>query len=93
MTSRTLLPLDIIASAETAFYTLVFLPRRYLLQRQAVHPPVFRRDDRRVLFHKCLSTVPDLRRFLLLWSNDKPSEVKRENVKEWLCWALLNKDY
>ena len=74
--SRALLPLDIIASAEATFYICVFLPRRYFLQREAVHPPILCPNDRRVLFHKCLSTVPDLRQFLLLWSNDKSSEVK-----------------
>lgn len=92
-TSRLLLPFDIVAASEAAFYTFVFLPRKYYLQRPAVHPPVLCRDERRAFFHKCLSTVPDLRRFLLLWSNNKPSEIKRENVKEWLCWALLNKRY
>lgn len=88
---RVVLPLEIIAVAEAAFYLFVYLPRRYVLQQPATHPPVPSREERREFFHKCLSTVPDIRRFLLLWSRDPPSEIKRENVKEWLCWALLNK--
>ena len=45
-----LLPLTIVAASEAAFYTFVFLPRKYYLQRPAVHPPVLCRDERRAFF-------------------------------------------
>lgn len=81
--------------AETAFYTLVYLPRKYTLQHAATHPTLLSRTDRRHLFELCHNTVPDPEQYLSKWFKKAPkSEIKRDNVKEFFCWAFLNKgDY
>ena len=83
--------LDIYAAAESAFYLLVYLPRRYSLHRPTVHPPILSRPERRRLFERCVATTPGAERFALLWSPAKCSEIKRENVKDWLAWALFSR--
>ncbi|KAL8649211.1 MAG: hypothetical protein Q9210_004534 [Variospora velana] len=82
---------ETIALAESLFYFLIFLPRRYLLQRPVVHPAALPRAERRDLFCKCLDTVPDVRNFLRLGSQEPQPDVRRENVKEWFCWAFMNR--
>ena len=83
--------LEFLTAAEASFYFLVFLPKTYLLQKPTAHPPVPSRPKRRELFRKCLDTVPDIRKFVKLGSNEPLHRIKRDNVKEWLCWAFLNK--
>ena len=83
--------LNIYAAVESAFYFLVYLPRRSLLKRPATHPPILSRHERRHLFENCVTTIPDIERFAVLWSPAKPSEIKRENVKDWLCWAVFSR--
>jgi len=78
--------------AETAFYILVYLPRKYRLQYAATHPTLLSRDDRRQLFKLCHDTVPDPEQYLCKWFKKAPrSEIKKDNVKEFFCWAFLNK--
>ncbi|KAI9875495.1 MAG: hypothetical protein M1830_008414 [Pleopsidium flavum] len=81
--------------AETAFFTFVYLPRNYYLQHAATHPTTFSRNGRRQLFKLCHDTVPDPEQYLSKWFKKAPrSEIKRDNVKEFFCWAFLNKgDY
>jgi pimeloyl-ACP methyl ester carboxylesterase len=90
--SHTPLFFDIIAATETAFYFGVYLPRRYVLQQPESQPTAIPQGDRRQLFHQCWATVYDPRRFVSLWFKGAPIEaLKREDVKDWLCWAFLNK--
>ncbi|KZT10375.1 uncharacterized protein LAESUDRAFT_810033 [Laetiporus sulphureus 93-53] len=42
------------ALVEVAFYAVVYLPRRRLLQKPAVLPPIPSHEERRILFNKCL---------------------------------------
>ncbi len=78
--------------AETAFFTLVYLPTNYYLQHAATHPTPLSRDGRRKLFKMCHETVPDPEQYLSKWfKNARASEIKRDNVKEFFCWAFLNK--
>ena len=81
--------------AETAFYTLVYLPRKYLLQHAATHPTLLSRADRRHLFDLCHDTISDPEQYLSKWFKKAPrSEIKRDNLKEFFCWGFLNKgDY
>ncbi|KAL9608539.1 MAG: hypothetical protein Q9167_006632 [Letrouitia subvulpina] len=83
--------LEFVAAAEALFYFLVFLPKRYFFQKPAVHPAVLAPLERRELFRKCLDTIPDTKEFVRLGSREPSDEVRRDNVKEWLCWAFLNK--
>jgi hypothetical protein len=87
--------LPLIASAwpiaETAFYFLFYLPRRWILQRPAVHPLPLPLEERKELFNRCVNHIPDSKRYLVKWFKDAPlSEIKRENVKEFYRWAFLN---
>lgn len=83
--------LQVWAALETAFYLLVYHPRKIYLQRAATHPTLISRDERRVLFQRCHDNIPDPERYLAKWFMDAPiSEIKRDNVKEFLRWAFLN---
>lgn len=80
------------AISEILFYFLVFLPRSYVLQRPAVHPPAPSREGRGKLFDRCISTTEDHEHYLRRWFKDAPlSEIKRDNLKDFYCWAFLNK--
>lgn len=83
---------EIWAVAETLFLLLIYFPRRYFLQHAAAHPEVPPRDKRRRLFELCHDTVDDPEVYLSKWfKGAPPSEIKRDNLKEFLCWAFLNK--
>ena len=78
--------------AEVVFYTLVYLPRKYVLQRPATHPPTPSRDERRKLFDWCHETVPDPEAYLQKWFKMAPvEEIKRGNIKEFFCWAFMSR--
>ncbi|MCJ1314772.1 hypothetical protein MMC15_000084 [Xylographa vitiligo] len=84
--------LEIIAIAETAFYLFIYLPRRYYLQHAAIHPTTLSKNERHRLFRLCHENVPDAELYLRKWFNWAPiTDIKRDNVKEFFCWALLNK--
>ncbi|KAL8924131.1 MAG: hypothetical protein Q9172_002840 [Xanthocarpia lactea] len=80
------------AVAETLFFLLVFLPRYFVLQKDAIHPPPLPRDERQRLFRLCFESVLDPELYLTGWfKGAQRSEIRRENVKEFLCWSFLNK--
>ncbi|PVH91207.1 hypothetical protein DM02DRAFT_706393, partial [Periconia macrospinosa] len=83
--------LQLWATLETAFYLLVYHPRKIYLQRAATHPAPACRERRRVLFQRCHKNLSDPERYLTKWFMDAPaSEIKRENVKDFFRWAFLN---
>lgn len=83
--------LELWAISETLFYLLFYIPRKRQLQEPAVHPPLPSREQRRLLFQKCSSNVPDHARYLRGWFMGAPlSEIKRDNLKEFLAWAFFN---
>jgi hypothetical protein len=83
--------LKIWLALETVFYLVVYLPRRAYLQAAVTHPTTACRDDRRRLFWRCHSNIPDPDRYLTKWFRDAPAaEIKRENVKDFFRWAFLN---
>lgn len=83
--------LEVWAFAETLF-VLLYLPRYHILQRKATHPSLPSQRERQELFQKCHETVQDPEHYLSKWFKDAPSsEIRRENVKEFFCWAFLNK--
>lgn len=76
---------------ETIFYVAIYLPRKAYLQRAAKHPKAPCRDERRKLFWRCHSNIPDPDGYLTKWFRDAPvAEIKRENIKDFLRWAFLN---
>jgi len=93
LTTRPTVPLALAAwlILETAFYLLVYLPRKYYLQRPALHPELVPPEDRRRLFYRCLKSIPDPDQYLSKWFMDSPAwEIKTENIHEFLRWAFLN---
>jgi hypothetical protein len=82
--------LEVWLNLEAVFYLLVYLPRKNYLQAVVTHPAAGR-DDRRRLFQRCHSNIPDPDRYLTKWFRDAPvAEIKRENVKDFFRWAFLN---
>lgn len=85
--------LEFSSLAEALFYIIVYLPRRHSLQRAAVHPKPLSRDTRRDLFRLCQETVSDPQQYLSKWFKHAPmSQIKRENIKEFFCWAFLYRE-
>ena len=83
--------LAIWCTLEAAFYLFFFLPHRAYLQRPANHPTLPGREYRRELFRRCHRNVPDPERYLKKWFRDaSATEIKRENVKDFLRWAFLS---
>lgn len=78
--------------AEAVFYFLVYLPRTFSLQHAATHPPPPSRGKRGEIFELCHESVSDPERYLSMWFKGAAiSEIRRDNVKEFFCWAFLNK--
>ena len=83
---------EVWAFAEVLFYLLVFLPRRAILQRPALHPPLAPRQRRRHLVDLCHKSGKNPERYLSKWFGGAPlSEIKRDNLKDFYAWAFLNK--
>jgi hypothetical protein len=86
------LVIESIAVAEILFYLLVYLPYRYHLQREALHPETLSRIERKDLFMLCNKNIPDAEAYLRKWFMGAPAEeIKRENLKEFLLWAFFNR--
>ncbi|KAF1969972.1 hypothetical protein BU23DRAFT_571041 [Bimuria novae-zelandiae CBS 107.79] len=80
------------AILETAFWLLVFLPRKRALQAEASHPSPLDREERKALFWKCWEWIPEPEAYVSRWFLGARSwEVRRENVREFFRWALLYK--
>ncbi|KAF3909079.1 hypothetical protein ABW21_db0203476 [Orbilia brochopaga] len=76
---------------ESAFYLLVYLPRKRYLQAAAEHPAPLPAHGRRALFERVLETIPDHDVYLTQWFLGAQSDdVKTENVRDFLRWSLFN---
>ncbi|EKG16028.1 hypothetical protein MPH_06722 [Macrophomina phaseolina MS6] len=83
--------LELWAACETLFFFFFYIPRKQHLQAAAVHPPLASRKERRLLFDRCSSNIPDHARYLRGWFMGAPlSEIKRDNLNEFLAWAFFN---
>jgi hypothetical protein len=77
---------------ETLFWVLVFIPRKRALQTSAKHPPLLNKEERKQLFWKCWDNIPNPEYYVSKWFlGARPGDVRRENVKEFFEWALLNR--
>ncbi|KAG9236457.1 hypothetical protein BJ875DRAFT_482281 [Amylocarpus encephaloides] len=89
---RVPLIIEVIAVAESLFFLCVFLPYRAYLQREAVHPPLPTYEERKELFRLCNDNIPNPEAYLRKWFlGAELSEIRRENVKEFLLWAFFNR--
>ena len=88
-TARRLLPLEIYTLIEICFCLFIFLPRKHYLQAPAVYPEKLSRLQRSSLFTKCTTHIPNIDHYITKWFLDGV-DVRRENVKEFLRWAILD---
>ncbi|KAK0749718.1 Alpha/Beta hydrolase protein [Schizothecium vesticola] len=78
---------------ETAFVALVYRPHKARLARLAEHPPALTCPERLALFERCVANIPNWERYLLVWFLDADlSEIKRDNVRDFLLWAFFDRD-
>ncbi|KAI9065071.1 hypothetical protein FKP32DRAFT_1610897 [Trametes sanguinea] len=70
--------LGMYAAAEAAFYLLA-----------ASHPPLPSREEREALFKKCFDRVSDSEKAYGWFFSAPPDGIKRENIVEWLLWAIF----
>ncbi|KAI9446067.1 hypothetical protein H4582DRAFT_1903212 [Lactarius indigo] len=81
--------LGVYALTESLFFLLVYLPRRFRLQRDAEHPPRMSRAERDALFHNCANSMTP--ESITNWFIRAPGlRVLRDNVADWLLWALFS---
>ncbi|KFY38600.1 hypothetical protein V495_06464 [Pseudogymnoascus sp. VKM F-4514 (FW-929)] len=86
------LALEIWLAAESLFYLLVYLPMSHAVHSQAMKVEGSNRKQRRDLFNKCVASIIDPVKYVSLWHRGTPIEyIGRENVKEWICWAFMDK--
>ena len=77
---------------ETTFWLLGYLPRKRSLQASAQHPPLLEKEERKELFWRCWDKIPHPEYYVSRWFlGARPGEVRRENVREFFSWALLNR--
>jgi pimeloyl-ACP methyl ester carboxylesterase len=77
---------------ETLFWVGVYIPRKRALQAAAHHPPALDKEDRKELFWKCWDKIPHPEYYISRWFlGAKPGEVRRDNVREFYEWALMNR--
>ncbi|KAG4418795.1 hypothetical protein IFR04_008077 [Cadophora malorum] len=77
--------------AESLFYLAVYLPMSHAVHGVALKVDASTRSQRRDLFNKCISTITNPVKYVSLWHRGAPIEsIRRDNVKEWICWAFLD---
>ncbi len=78
---------------ELSYALLVYRKHKVRLMREANYPEPLTSAERAALFERCLENVLDRERYLQLWFLGAPiSDIKRENVREFLLWAFFDKD-
>lgn len=75
-------------AAESVFL-IFFLWYRVHLQREAIHPPLRSKKDRKALFAKVRREVHDPDKFMSGWFRGaKPEDIGREDLRSFLNWAF-----
>lgn len=83
---------EIITIPESLFYLVFYIPKSRSLQKPALEGTQLTRQERRDLFEKFWSSVPDIDYFLSTWFRGAPADqVKRDDIKLWLEWAFFNR--
>ncbi|EGY19233.1 hypothetical protein VD0002_g4756 [Verticillium dahliae] len=82
-----------IAIPEVIFYLAWFLPYRFRLQGHGPKPVPLSRSLRKSIFKRGLDHVPDVEQYIRKWhSNAHYDDIRQDNYKEWLLWALFDRD-
>ncbi|KAI0431019.1 alpha beta hydrolase fold family [Xylaria sp. FL1042] len=86
------LSIELLAYAEVLFFLFVSRPRQHILNKSLPKTIRRNRQERRILFEKCWSNVPDLESFMTAWfKGNSLDSICREDVKDFLAWGLLYK--
>jgi hypothetical protein len=84
-------PIKVWLVAEAVFFTAVFLPLRYHLQRSAIYHEPMSQEQREMLFRYCNSCVANPESYLCRWlMATKSDHIKREDVKDFIRWAFFH---
>lgn len=84
---------EVYGAIEILWYVFWFLPFKHRLQKRGFVPPRMTREERKDLFTKGMSTVPDLEAYVRGWFDKAHMEdIRRDNLKEWLLWSLFGRD-
>ncbi|QIW95744.1 hypothetical protein AMS68_001262 [Peltaster fructicola] len=90
-TIRLPLLVEVYLFLEAAFFFVVYLPYRRLLQSAADHPKALGKVERQALFNRILNSVSHVDHYLSGWFLGVPiGDVDRASLKEFLAWSLMN---
>ncbi|KAF6808933.1 alpha beta hydrolase fold family [Colletotrichum sojae] len=85
--------IEVVGAIEILFYFAFFLPYRARLQRPGFQVEPLSRPERREFFQRGLDHAPDVEQYIRKWHcNAQLGDIRRENVKDWLLWALFDKE-
>lgn len=85
--------IEVYGAFEILWYVFWFLPFKHRLQKRGFVPPQITKEERKDLFTKGMSTVPDLEAYVRGWFDKAHMEdIRRDNLKEWLLWSLFGRD-
>lgn len=80
-------------TAESVFFLGAYVPLRWRLQRQSPAPDRVSKSDRHSLISRCFQLIPNGDWYVSKWFLGSPArDVKRENVKDFLAWSLLDSE-
>lgn len=84
--------IEVIGLIEIVFYFAFYLPFRSRLQKPGFEVEPLSQAERRQFFQKGLDHAPDVEQYIRKWHcNAQLGDIRRENVKDWLMWALFDK--
>lgn len=84
--------IDAYAALETVFYLMLYLPRKYYLNRPAnPYTPLSSPQQREEAFSKVWESTYDARAYISNWFYGAPVEsLGREDMKDFISWSLWN---
>lgn len=78
---------------EDLYFLFLWKPNQQRLKFKAKHPPSQKPEQREALLDQVLDNVPSLEGYLKGWFlGADMADVKRENLREFLLWAIFDKD-
>lgn len=84
------LPLTIIAYAESIFYVFISVPIQWSLDRDRPRTIERTREERKALFERCWTTIPNFEEFHNVWFKGASLEsIHREDLKDLLAWVFF----
>ena len=86
--------LSVLLLSEACFFAFLYYPYQRRLKQEVKYPDSLVTKERRELFEKCIDNVPSLETYLQWWFLGASVEsIRRENVREFLCWAFFDQRY